>query len=152
MRRYLHHVTLTTGHTRRSWRHELDPAVMPIVAALLRSARDPRGAPIHDTDCRLYVDESSRCLLASVGDVYGVPILAFAVAAHSRCGAALWRVLHDTARTPLATDREHKPAEPWLAVRFDAAAALHAPPDPLLPMLADVVRCVAWAWLDEDRA
>ena len=36
--RYLTHITLQTGHTRRSWRHEIDAAVWPSITDLLDRA------------------------------------------------------------------------------------------------------------------
>lgn len=150
MDRYLHHVTLTTGHVRRSWRHEIDPAIMPVVAALVASAREETGAliPHLEPACRLYIEDTARCALCSVRIDDDVPILTMVVANHARCGSQLWELLHNTATTPVATRISERPPEPWCAVRIEAAAAMFPPPHMLLPTLADMERCVAWAWLD----
>jgi hypothetical protein len=148
--RYLHHVTLTTGHTRRSWRHEIDPGIMSRVADLIETAREETGALIPGVEprCWLYIDDTARCAVMTVRLDDDVPLLTFAIVAHARCGAQLWRMLHESATTPVATRIAERPQEPWCAVRIEAGAILFPPPHPLLPTLADMERCVAWAWLD----
>lgn len=151
--RYIHHVTLTTGDTRRSWRHEIDPAILPRVAELVEAAREETGALIPGVEpaCWLYITDTARCALASVRLEDDTPILTFAIANHARCGSQLWELLHETARTPLATAIADRPEHPWCAVRIDGGAVLFPPPHPLLPTLADMERCIAWAWLERRR-
>ena len=154
MSRYLHHVTLTTGHTRRTWRHEIEPDLMPTLIALVRAACEPGGAPIPGVEppCRLLIDDRGRCARATVATIDTEdPIITFGIATHSRCGARLWRELHETVM-PVQTVADEWPVEPWCAVRLDPGATLYMPPHPLLPVLADLERCVAWAWMEMRNA
>ncbi|MDQ3562852.1 MAG: hypothetical protein M3436_01505 [Pseudomonadota bacterium] len=72
------------------------------------------------------------------------------VAAHSRCGAALWRELHRWGKTPVVTDPERCPPEPWVAVALDAGITQHMD---ATEWLGDFERCLAWAFrLSRDEA
>jgi hypothetical protein len=66
--RYLHHVTLTTGHTRRSWRHEIAPEILPQLQELVAAARRAGGVrlPGIQPACRLAITDTARCALCSV--------------------------------------------------------------------------------------
>lgn len=147
--RYLHHVTLTTGHVRRSWRHEIEPDIFPRLAELIESGREETGAliPGVSPQCWLYIEDTARCALCSVKLEDDVPLLTFVVANHARCGSQLWELLHNTATTPVATRADQRPPEPWCGVRIEMAAAMFPEPHPLLPTLADMERRIAWAWL-----
>lgn len=151
--RYLHHVTLTTGDTRRSWRREIDPAILPLAAELVESAREETGAliPHVEPECWLYITDTARCALCSVRLTDDTPIMTFVIANHARCGSQLWELLHNTARTPLRTTIADRPEHPWCAVRIEIGATLFLQPHPLLPTLADMERCIAWAWLGREK-
>lgn len=148
MSRYLHHVTLTTGDTRRSWAHEIDPAIMPRLRELIAQAREPGGAVIpHMDGLRLLITDTRRCALCSVVTDDDVPVLRFAVADHQRCGAQLWRMLIETAATPCRFGPQDRPETPWCATRLDPGITLL--PEAGVGALGDLERCIAWAWLDD---
>src|SRR5579885_1820950 len=148
MGRYLHHITLTTGHTRRSWRHEIEPDLMPGLKELVATAREETGAllPGIVPQCWLYITDTTRCALCSVRTTDDVPVLTFAVAEHARCGAQLWQILIETATVPCKVEIDARPQTPWCAVRIDAGIALM--PEESAKRLGDIERCIAWAWLD----
>ncbi|MDB5926469.1 MAG: hypothetical protein JWN13_5405 [Betaproteobacteria bacterium] len=142
--RYIEHITLTTGHTRRSWRHEIDPALMPRIAELVESAREETGALIQmEPECWLRIEDTRKCALITVSAHGQLPLMTMAVATHARCGAQLWRLLHDTAQ--LKFPERERPALPWCAVRLETGLALYPG---AAHWLGDMERCVAWAWLD----
>lgn len=161
---YLYHITLATGHTRRSWRHEIDPvalaATREIVAAAMRAeaavdalcesgASDVQidaasaGVPLPAPGATLQILDSTRpCMMATIS-LYGVPLITMGVATHQRCGARLWRTLTQVP-TPQGADLV-RPQTPWCAVRLHESLALY--PD-AAGWLGDAERCVAWAWMD----
>lgn len=161
MSRYIHHVTLTTGHTRRSWRHEVSLEAITLAADLIESAMDQRLRgktiiPALVPQCHLSATAEGRCLIMtmwgpSTGDGFAVPLVTLGVATHARCGAKLWPMLHDHATVPVQTRRAERAPEPWCAVRIEPGAALYAPPHPLLPAVAELERCLAWAWIERVR-
>jgi len=146
---YIHHVTTTTGHTRRSYRSEVDADLMPRLRELLDAAlMGEADLPVPDPDrrarYRLRATAQGRCMVATAYLVYGaqqsksrmrIPLVSFGVSGHSRCGAALWRSLHQGPCPP----------EPWCAVRIHDTIAI----DPAAARwIGDLERCIAWAWLD----
>lgn len=147
MSRYLHHITLTTGDSRRSWRHEVDPEIMPQLHAMVEAARAPDGVaiPAVEPPCRLYLEDTARCAMFSI-QLGGEPVVTFAVAAHQRCGAQHWLTLIETARVPCRSTAEDRPETPWLAARLEPGMGLLSR-DSIL-MLGDLERIIAWAWLD----
>src|SRR5690606_15382947 len=92
---------------------------------------------------RMTAGRSSRCLHAAVWQGETI-LVSIGVAAHSRCGASLWRMMHDSPY-PLATSAEDRPPEPWIAARIEAGLALY--PE-AANWLGDMERCLAWAWIE----
>lgn len=148
MPRYLQHVTLTTGHTRRSWRHEISEEALAACLRLLDDfavgARpEMPGFPAY----ALTGARHGRCLIATVwGEATGAPVATIGVAENARCGARLWRELHREfpGGGALATDPEAQPEAPWIGARLLIGAALHTES---MHWMGDFERCLGWAWL-----
>ena len=145
--RYLQHVTLDTGHVRRSPRSEVEAETIPVVSRLLSLALAGEEAWIPGVEprCRLAADASGRCLVAMVWGpdvgVYHVPLVTLGVAGRSTCGTRLWRRLH-----------EGRPAAIQAARPGGASIVALAPV--LLRGLS--ARCharqkLAWCWLEMRR-
>jgi len=146
---YLHHVTLTTGHVRRSPRSEVAADAVAVCRELIEAATDSRyGVPIPGLpDLRLSADRAGKCILLTVDTADGAPVLTIGIATHSRCGAREWHLLHTVGMTgPLATEGQPCPPEPWVAARLEPGAALLSP-DTLMA-LGDLERCLGWAWIE----
>lgn len=148
MSRYLQHITLTTGDTRQSWRHEVADDLMPMLTALIESAREDGRAllPGLQPQCWLRIEDTSKCAIVNIDTADRVPLVTMAIATHSRCGAKLWRLLHETARIPAATDALRTPPEPWIAARLEPGIATLTPDATMA--LGDLERCIAWAWIE----
>jgi hypothetical protein len=156
--RYIQHITLTTGDTRRSYRDEVaDEVVEALSTTLLPEAlveRDPGefGPQIPGMTLYLAAVARGRCgLVASVvmpltegSDRPFVPVLIFGVAAEARCSRKVWDLLHMPG-SYYVTDPETPPAPPWCAARLESVASILG--RQTLMMLGDFERCLAWAWL-----
>lgn len=163
--RYIHHITLNTGHARASYRSEIHPGVVEILRPLLERALTGEHTPIPGVTPphTLTGGVCGRCIsltvwapplsplafpgAASVAD-RPVPIAEIGIAPHSRCGTRLWRSLHETGERlggGIATDIERCPPEPWVAAALDAGIAQHMA---AAHWLGDFERCLAWAWLE----
>lgn len=148
---YINHITLTTGHTRRSYRrevsHEIIATLQPMILALAQSGE--ATLPIDDGEWRIDGPQMGKsCRVWTVWHRDNSPICTIGLATKSRCGGEIWRALHDMPMPPddvVITDRGDVPAAPWLAVRLHIGAALH--PD-CQPWLGDFERCLAWAWIE----
>lgn len=130
---YIWHVTLDTGHGRRSLRNEIDAATITIVRQQIDEALAAGSAAILE-GYTLTATTPAGALLATVTGNAG-PLAIIGVARSSLQSAALWRRL-DAEGAP--------PSPPWCAVRLQAplASDLDA-----AGWLGDYERCIAWAWL-----
>ena len=147
--RYIRHITLTTGHVRDSWRQEISDEALAACADLLAQvAADPSQMVSIPgfSDYYLSGQPGGACWVGTVWT--GSPsvcVVTIGIAAHSRCGASLWRELHRWGQTPVVTDPERCPAEPWVAVALDEGALTHLD---AMEWLGDFERCLAWAWVE----
>lgn len=149
--RWLEHVTLTTGHSRRSYRDEIAPESLAHCRSLIErftagevSEPVPIGIPGYSISGR----RAGKCLVATVY-ADGPPselIATIGVAGHSRCGSRLWRELHRWGRVPVVTDPERPPPEPWVAAALDEGA-LRPQHRQVLPYVGALEACLAWAFL-----
>jgi len=153
--KYLHHITLSTGHTRRSPRSEVSGETLarvgPWLAALVESGKPlpvsgmagySALASVHDG--ALIVTVSGPPLAEGPMAGKEPPLVSIGVAKRSRHGAALWPLLTGPVMPP-AKPGLQRPSEPWCAVAIWPTIALH--PD-ATAWLADLERCIAWAWLE----
>lgn len=144
MPRYIRHITLTTGHSRASYRAEIDDRA---VEFFRRWLDDPSGLdlPLPPNPDLYWLSgaRASKCLHAAVRQGNTL-LVSIGIAAHSRCGAVLWRRMHQGA-TGLATDAADCPAEPWIAVRVEPGLAIY--PE-AAGWLGDMERVLAWAWVE----
>lgn len=147
--RYIRHVTLTTGHARDSYRSEVsDDAIAACRALIDRLLTDPTATvQIPGVgDYHLGGRISGRCMVATVwSGAPSVCIATIGIASHSRCGASLWRQMHISGETPVVTDPERCPPEPWVAAALDAGIAQHME---ATYWLGDFERVLAWAFLE----
>lgn len=151
--RFLMHVTLTSGDLRRSPLSEVSPDTIAILGPLIEQALCGQHALIPgQPSYTMTGGASSRCAMITlwriVPDTTGerIPVLHVGIAGHSRCGAALWRRMHELAgtRLPIVASPDHQPVTPWCADLLDIGIAL----DPQITgWTGDWSRCVAWTYL-----
>lgn len=147
---YIRHITLTTGDTRDSHREEISDEALAVCRGLIdriMAGEVSEPAPIPGfAGYSLSGRASSRCLVATVW-ADGPPseiVATIGIAAHSKCGASLWRELHRWGQTPVVTGPHHCPPEPWVAAALDAGIVRHMD---AAHWLGDFERCLAWAWV-----
>lgn len=146
--RYLTHITLTSGDSRRSPRSEVDEAVIDYLAreVLPAALRGYAPLPVENPRCVVNAAATDDALVATVwesrGEARGAPIITIGIAAAR--SPEVWALLHRQATTPVATDPSKPPNAPWCAARLEVGAALHAE---AMEWVADFERCLAWAFL-----
>lgn len=154
---YINHISLTTGHIRRSDRAEVSGETLarvgPWLAVLVESGQN---APLpvsglsdytgHATviDGALIVTISGP--VATDGPMVGKapPLISMGVAKRSRQGAALWTLMTGPLM-PTAYQGVQRPAEPWAAVTVWPTVVMHPG---AVQWLGDLERCIAWAWIE----
>lgn len=156
---YLNHITLTTGHTRRSDRAEVSGETLarvgPWLAALVESGL-PAQLPVSglaDYTCQASVIDGGLIVTISgppptTGPMAGEapPMISLGVAKRSRHGTALWPLMTGPVMPP-AKSGIQRPGEPWAAVAIWPTIALH--PEST-EWMGDLERCIAWAWLERN--
>ena len=145
---YLHHITLSTGHTRRSPRAEVSDdtvqALTPWLQAALAYQHDyplPGHLGAYGYVMQAYLREGA--LICHVGQLYAGPLVTFGVAARSRQSGELWAWL--CAQYGSATALQ-APGTPWCAVHLHPAYMQQQ--RDLNDWVGDFERCVAWTWLN----
>lgn len=150
--KYVHHVTLQSGHVRRSPRAEVPDSVVVALAPLVERALRGEHVPVPGFPAyTMRGGVEGRCIVITIYAAEdGAPVVTVGIATHSRCGAALWRRLHESSPgtlQPRATSPNNVPPEPWCAARLEAGAGLHAD---ALDWAGDLERCLAWAWIERE--
>ncbi|QIG80090.1 hypothetical protein [Stakelama tenebrarum] len=143
---YLNHLTLNTGHLRRSYRSEVNPSALAHTRDLLADAIEAGGDIAMPVDrYRLHVEPfgSRRAALCTVSRA-AAPIMSMGVAA--RPARALWgQLIAMRHRLQLDGPELAEPDAPW-------CAALLLPPSDddhgAMAWLGDLERCAAWAWIE----
>jgi hypothetical protein len=141
---WLHHITTTTGHSRRSPRSEVADDVLQVVRELLRRAlAGERPALPGPPGYQLEASAEGDLLLATVFRGRAVPLATIGVARSDRDALRLWGYLRE--RGDVAPDRP--PPAPWCAAVLQPALAVHRD---AAAWLGDFERCLAWGWVEGD--
>lgn len=153
---YIHHITLNTGHVARTPRAEVSEVAMAAMVQWLDRALDSPGERVALPVPKLAefgaiaLTEGGALVVTIYGPSGAVdrgmpyaakpqPLITFAVARRSRQGAAAWRSLNQMAGTT-----GNQPPEPWCAVVLHPQLAMYIG---ATQWIADLERCIAWAWL-----
>lgn len=147
--RYLQHVTLDTGHVRRSPRSEVRDDIVAMLGDWIGRMLAGETVSAGDVGIVLTAQARGRCLVVEVAESRTLdPLATIGIGAHSRCGSPLWRELHADARAT-ATSPDRPPVEPWVAARLRPDLQQHLG---LADVIADLERCLAWAWIERRNA
>lgn len=147
---YLWHITLNTGHGRRSPRSEVDQVAVDSIGMTVRRAVRDGEADILLGDLtsghyRIKATAVGSALLCTVLSPRSAPLVTFGVAPRPRHSAKLWSALHETTPDAL-TDAANPPETPWLGVRIEPSIVNDMS---ALEWLGDLERVVAWAWIEK---
>lgn len=146
--KYIHHITLTTGHVSRVVGGEVSgetlARVRPWIAAMLDSGA-PMPLPVSALadDYSAHASAEDGALLVTVSGPSGLPMVTIGVAARSRHAVKMWADLVALSGAS-APDR---PSTPWCAVVLWPALGAHMD---AAGWLGDLERCVSWAWCNRE--
>lgn len=156
---YLAHLTLTTGHLRRSYREEVGDEALALLAPWLAKAISTGDRePLPVASLAHFAASATAEHGALLCTVWGpparsnqpppsppsaaVPLVTFGVAQRSRLAAVLWPLL--LALPGTAAAGLQRPPTPWCAVSLQPGLLLHPTAS---EWLGDLERCIAWAWI-----
>lgn len=137
----MQHLTITTGHTRLSFRDEVDDLTVAYLAPTLTPGEHTMVSPSGPVTVHVQQPTDDWAIVAIGPPDGGQAFARMAVVASETAAAELWPVIgHGQANRPTEV--------PWCAVEL--GAGLLEQPD-AASWLGDWERCWAWAWLDENR-
>lgn len=144
---HLNHITLATGHNRRSPRAEVSGDTIKMLTPWLAKALAHDGAyplpgPLGAEGYRADLSVEHGALLCTLSVDPARPLLTFGVAARSRQSGELWAMMCAQFG---AADALVAPGTPWCAVALHPEIASR--PD-ALGWAADFERSMAWAWIE----
>ena len=141
--RYIYHITINTGHARKTPRSEINPNLTALLRGYINDMLAGRLLGVVDDKyaCRIGEHNGKMCefVIARVeDDLTQTDIIRFTVCRHSRKKARAWELVGGTGTPPEA---------PFCAAQILNAATI---PDDLayMPIFGDFERCIAWVWLD----
>ena len=141
---YINHLTISTGHSRRSPRAEVGDDTLTWLVPWLRKAvalGTPQPLPVAAlARYSLLAQVEDGALLATLYAGPDAPLVTIGVAQRSRQAATLWNKMI----TAFGAPGLERPAEPWCAVALHAALLDHPGAG---EWLGDFERCIAWAWI-----
>lgn len=147
---YLNHITLSTGHIRRSPRAEVSNGVIQALSPWLQQglAHDgpyPLPGPLGKEGYQAGLSVEHGALLCTLSVDPANPLVTFGVATRSRQSGELWAMM--CAQFGSA-DALTAPGTPWCAVALHPAFVTH--PE-IAEWAGDFERCIAWTWIEKAK-
>lgn len=147
---YINHITLSTGHARRSPRAEVAEDTIRMLThwlakALAHDGAYPLPGPLGAEGYKAALSVEHGTLLCTLSVNPLQPLLTFGVAARSRQSGELWAMM---CAQYGSADALTAPGTPWCAVALHPAIASR--PD-VADWAGDFERCVAWAWIEKSK-
>ena len=146
MLEYINHITLNTGHSRRTYPHEIDKGLYFKLKKLLRDSFSPEGAKLDDI---YYFKSSTGGGQEMITTLYGfsqekpIPILTTGISA--KTNGYLWGLLHGDDSFGLVTNKDALPSVPYIADRLEIGSMFL--PE-ALQWTGDFSRCIGWTFLE----
>ncbi len=145
---YINHITLQTGHIRRSEVSEISSDAIAFCQDLITDCLVNQGEkiPIQNFDGYFFSagNLSGKSLFGTVWK-HDIPLVTLIVATKSRSSQKLWSELHRHATQPAVTNPLDPPSVPWIAASLTSVAA--SADIEAMQWLGDFERCIAWAWV-----
>lgn len=134
---HLHHLTVTTGHSRRSSPSEVRGTTRQLLRPILDAALSG-GRPTLPVPGGYALTGTASGRRASTWTVHGPsgPLVTMLVCRRGKCASA-WRSIGGAGA---------QPQHPYCAVRLEEALAHDTR---AAEWLGDLERCIAWTWLGE---
>ena len=146
MTSFLYHVTLNTGHVRKTYPHEVGKDLYFYLRRIFEESTRPEGTAVYDGGYRLKTTRHGRQAIGTIYGPDGAPILT--TACSPTPDPELWRQLHEMAALPLVTDPHKPPSGAYIADRIEPGAVMHMA---AMTWTGDLVRCLGWMIVAPER-
>ncbi|NNV07147.1 hypothetical protein ETC03_12225 [Geobacillus sp. MMMUD3] len=141
MSKYINHITLNTGHVRKTFSSEVNKSIYFILSRMRKEIFSV-GTEIVDGYTAKGTEEKGNGSIITVYDRQGVPIITTGIAKHKH--STIWKLLHQTTTMPLQTDPSSPPEAPYVADRLEIGALMNMD---AMSWTGDFSRCMAWIYL-----
>jgi len=141
---YINHVTLNTGHTRKSYPNEVNRDIYFILNRVKNDAFN-QGAKIFDK----YTLKGTKLEYGAIFTLYGkndIPILT--TASTRKKDQELWNLLHETATLPLFTKKGFQATAPYIVDRLELGFVTDISAS---EWTGDMTKCLGWITLFPDQ-
>lgn len=143
--KYINHITINTGHCRKSYPNEVNKELYFILHNIFKDAHAQDGCNIMDGDYNVKITASSIGYLTTLfGYDNGERIPVITSACSKADKGFLWDLLFQNAAGSLPDIRPAMPKTPYIADRIEPSAALFFND---LNWTADFTRCIGWICL-----
>lgn len=142
---YINHITLNSGHTRKSYPSEVSKELYFILQRIYKDIFSG-GAELFDGYTIKGTWEDGVGVIYTVFDPQGNPVVTSGVSKYRR--SELWTALHTSSMTLLKTSEKFPPKSPWIADRIEFGAMDNVE---ALGWTADFSRCIAWMCLAPEK-
>ncbi|MED5052571.1 hypothetical protein P9850_12160 [Anoxybacillus rupiensis] len=139
---YINHITLNSGHIRKSFPSEIDKELYFLLMRVKREIFMPKGAEIWDGYIARGTDDPGNGAVITVFDRQDIPVITIGMTKHKN--STLWEILHSTSMLPLQTNPARPPEPPYVADRIEIGAIHNIE---AMRWTGDFSKCMAWVYL-----
>lgn len=142
--KYLNHITLNTGHMRKTYPDEVDKKIYFVLKRILRDSLKGEGAEVYPN----FILKTTQAEDATIATVYRDQLPILTTTCCKTDDGSIWRTLHESAMTPLKTKANDKLPTPYIADRIEIGYMMYMNE---LSWAGDFSRCFGWITLAPDQ-
>lgn len=142
---YINHITLNTGHIRKSYSHEINKEVYFVLNRIYKDIFND-GAKVYGEFTAKGTFDPENGVIITLFGAMGEPIITTGISDRKR--SLIWKLLHDTSTAPLITKPQFPPKAPYIADRLEIGALTNMD---ALKWTGDFTRCMGWICLAPEK-
>lgn len=138
---YINHITLNTGHIRKTYPDEVDKKLYFVLNRIFTDSFSPEGSPLFNG----YYVKSVKSSYGILSTVFKneIPIITIGIT-NSDPLNFLWKELHKSAYMPLKTKIDKPVEQPYIADRLEVGAVEYLD---AMEWTGDFSKCLGWIYL-----
>lgn len=144
--KYINHITLNTGHLRKTKPNEVNKELYFILKRLYKDSLKEE-VEIYEGYTMKSVQDDLGVAITVYSKKDNLPILTTAISKTDTLGV-LWKMIHDTSGLPLVTDKNNPVSLPYIADRVEFGALYHLD---ATRWTGDFSRCMGWIILAPEK-
>jgi hypothetical protein len=142
---YINHITLNTGHKRKSYPQEIDKRIYFVLNRIYKDMFKSKVEIFKGYTAKATNDPSNGILI-TIFSPKDEPILTTGITKLKN--SVIWELLHTSSALPLQTNPKFPPEVPYIADRIEIGAALNMD---AMRWTGDFSRCMGWIYLAPEK-